>query len=351
MRNLVYPIIFLTLLACNSKDKAQDDVKVDVEKPNQQAMVEGVESRLAKVQDSLLARVNEELKADMNNPELYVKRSRIYERFGQLDYAFEDMQRAYMLDSNNVDLLVAYGDFHLRRGDLQISLSYLNQARNLNPESSEVYLKLGELFLIGKNNKRSLQNADLAIKYDKFNAQAYFLKGFNFLEMGDTSRAISSFQTTVEQNPEHFEAYMQLGLLNSIKGDLLAIDYYNNALEVKPFHKEAMYGKAMFMQEHEMYNEAMATYHEVLEHHPDFREAHYNLGYVHMYYLQLYRQATLHFTDAIEADPNYFQAYYNRGYSFELLGDISNAEKDYRKSLEIQPDYDMAAQGLSRIRQ
>jgi Tfp pilus assembly protein PilF len=68
-----------------------------------------------------------------------------------------------------------------------------------------------------------------------------------------------------------------------------------------------------------------------------------------MYYLQLYRDATHHFTDAIEVDPSYFQAYYNRGYCFELMGDINNAAKDYRKALEIQPDYDLAANGLSRV--
>jgi len=183
-----------------------------------------------------------------------------------------------------------------------------------------------------------------------YNAQAYFLKGFNFLEMGDTTRAVSSFQTTVEQDPEHFEAYMQLGLLNSIKGDSLAIDYFENALEVEPNNKEAMYGIAMFQQENEMYNEALKTYHEILEYHPNFREAHYNLGYVHMYYLQLYRQASLHFSDAIEVDPNYYQAYYNRGYCFELLGDVNNAIKDYQQSLAIEPSYDLAAKGISRVK-
>jgi tetratricopeptide (TPR) repeat protein len=293
--------------------------------------------------------VNQAIREDLNKPSLYLRRSAIYERFGDESAAKEDLQRAYVLDSTSLDVLMAYGDYYLRKGKLSNSLAFLNNARRYHPESSKLYLKLGELYLIGKNNRKSLQNADLAIKYDLYNAQAYFLKGFNFLELGDTMKAISSFQTTVEQNPEHFEAYMQLGLLHSIKDDPLAIAYFNNALEVRPYDKEAMYGLGMYQQEHEQYNEALKTYHKLIEVHPDFREAHYNLGYVHMYYLQLYRQATIHFTDAIEIDPNYYQAYYNRGYSFELLGDIGNAAKDYRKSLSIQPDYDLAAKGLSRV--
>jgi len=31
------------------------------------------------------------------------------------------------------------------------------------------------------------------------------------------------------------------------------------------------------------------------------------------------------------------------------MGDVNNAAKDYRKALEIQPDYDLAAKGLSRV--
>ena len=68
-----------------------------------------------------------------------------------------------------------------------------------------------------------------------------------------------------------------------------------------------------------------------------------------MFYLKLYREATRYFTDAVEVDPQYYQAYYNRGYSFELMGDVGNAKKDYQYALSIQPDYTMAAKGLSRV--
>lgn len=352
--NILLFIIPVLLMACDQTkqvDKESESNAVEKTKRTEHTpMVEGEPKRLEEVKDSLLQELNEKIRAAIDQADLYLRRSSIYERFGDLSSAEADLERAYAIDSTSLPVLIAHSDYYLRRGELNPSLAYLKQARYFHPEAASVYLKMGELYLIGKNNRKSLQQADLAIKYDMYNAQAYFLKGFNFLELGDTLKAISSFQTTVEQDPEHFEAYMQLGLLNSIKKDSLAIDYFENALEVKPHDKEAMYGIAMFQQENEMYNEALKTYHEILKHHPNFREAHYNLGYVHMYYLQLYRQASLHFSDAIEVDPNYYQAYYNRGYCFELLGDINNAIKDYQKSLSIQPDYDLAANGISRVK-
>ena len=122
-----------------------------------------------------------------------------------------------------------------------------------------------------------------------------------------------------------------------------------NALEVRPNDKDALYSKAMYEQEHDMLNEAMASYTQAIKAHPDFREAYYNMGFLHMYYLKLYRQGLNYFDQAVQVDPMYYQAYYNRGYSFELLGDINNAAKDYRKALSIKPDYNLAAQGLDRV--
>jgi tetratricopeptide (TPR) repeat protein len=41
--------------------------------------------------------------------------------------------------------------------------------------------------------------------------------------------------------------------------------------------------------------------------------------------------------------------YYNRGFSYELMGKFKMAELDYRKALEILPNYDLAVQGLNEV--
>ncbi|MEX2379944.1 MAG: tetratricopeptide repeat protein [Vicingaceae bacterium] len=299
--------------------------------------------------DSVFQEINERIRNDINNPDLYLERSRLYELVDDEKAAVADINRALSIDSTYLNTMIAQAEFLIKRGELKTSLSILEYAKKLHPEASVVYTKMSELYLVARNFQKSLENADLAVKHDKFNAKAYYLKGYNFVEMGDTSRAISSYQTAVEQNPEDFESYMQLGLIHAAQDDPLALDYLKNALNVRPESQEAKYAIGMYQQEHEMYNEAMKTYTQAIKKHPNFKEAHYNLGYVLMYYLQLYRDATHHFTDAIKIDPAYYQAYYNRGYCFELMGDINNAEKDYRKALEIQPDYDLAAKGLSRL--
>ena len=343
MRHIfLFLISTLILSSCSRQEENKAEEEKIKESNPKQVLSETPE-------DSNLIRLNEAIRNNINKPELYVKRSKIYDSIGDSQSAVEDLDRAYRLDSTNINTLLAQSKFLANKGKVVISLNILEKAKQLYPEDARIYIQFSELYLMGRNNERSLKNADLAIKYDKYNAEAYYLKGYNFLELGDTTKAISSYRTAVEQNPEFLEAYLELGLIFSAKDDPIAIQYYNNALEVNPTEKRALYSKGMFEQEHELYNEAIQSYYKATKAHPNFKEAYYNLGYVHMYYLQLYREALPYFTDAVEIDPSYYQAYYNRGYTFELMGDINNAAKDYRKALSIKPDYDLAAKGLSRV--
>lgn len=344
MKRISVLSLFVVLLwSCGSSEKNEQS------KSENQSVESPKKRELSPEADSVFQEINERIRNDINNPDLYLERSRLYELVGDEKAAIADINRAVSIDSTYLNTMIAQAEFLIKRGELNTTLSILEYAKKLHPKASVVYTKLSELYLMARNYEKSLKNADLAVKHDKFNAKAYYLKGFSFAEMGDTANAISSYQTAVEQNPDDFESYMQLGLIHAAKDNPLAIDYLKNALDVRPESKEAKYAIGMYQQEHEMYNEAMKTYTNAIKMHPNFKEAHYNLGYVLMYYLQLYRDATHHFTDAIAVDPTYYQAYYNRGYCFELMGDINNAAKDYRKALEIQPDYDLAANGLSRV--
>lgn len=340
MKYLTLFIALSLLFACG-----QDATPIDQQPEQKTTPVETEDTQV----DQELEEINQAIRADINNKDLYLKRAKYHQANSNAKSAAADINRAFKLDTLYLPTLLTQADFLSKSGKLGASLSILEKAKRLYQDSSSVYVGFSKLYLIARNNEKSLENADLAIKYDIYNAEAYYLKGYNFLESGDSIRAISSYQTAIEQDPDFFDAYLELGLIFSEKNDPLALEYYKNALLVRPGEKRALYSKGMYEQEHEMYNEAMKTYHEAIKANPDFKEAHYNLGYVYLFYLQLYKESQEYFTDAIKIDPNYVQAYYNRGYAFELLGDINNAAKDYRKALAINPSYDRAAQGLSRL--
>lgn len=299
--------------------------------------------------DTTFLKINNQIREDIKNPDLYLERANLYVGKNDLESAKADLDRAYLIDTSSLKPLLAVTDYWLNIGKIGYALSVLEKADRNHPENAEVHIKLSELYLIARNNKKALEYADLAVKFDMFNAKAYYFKGFNFMELGDTNKAISSYQTAVEQDPNYFEAYVELGLVHALRKDHLALVYYDNALEIRPGERNVLYSKGMFQQENGLINEAIQTYYKATQLFPDFREAHFNLGYVHMNYLKINREAVKYFTNAIEVDPKYYQAYFNRGYCFEIMGDINNAEKDYRYALLLKPDYDNAAKGLERV--
>jgi tetratricopeptide (TPR) repeat protein len=55
------------------------------------------------------------------------------------------------------------------------------------------------------------------------------------------------------------------------------------------------------------------------------------------------------YTDAIEKDPNLFQAYYQRAVALLGLERSGEAESDFKKVIQLQPDFARAHRGLGRV--
>jgi tetratricopeptide (TPR) repeat protein len=59
--------------------------------------------------------------------------------------------------------------------------------------------------------------------------------------------------------------------------------------------------------------------------------------------------AVKHYTNAIIADPTLFQVYYQRGTALMGLGRDAEAERDFRKVIELQPDFTRAHRALGLL--
>jgi tetratricopeptide (TPR) repeat protein len=150
-------------------------------------------------------------------------------------------------------------------------------------------------------------------------------------------------------NPNYFEAYVQLGTLYALKKKDLAIDYFNAALNLESDNTEVLYSLGMYYQEAGKYEKAIQSYTTILDREPDFYIAPYNIGYIYLVYLKDFERAIDYFTQTLSINPEYVEAYYNRGFAYELLKDADRSWNDYKKTLELYPNYEKAIEGLNRI--
>jgi tetratricopeptide (TPR) repeat protein len=294
--------------------------------------------------------INALIKASPNNPTLYYERAKMHYDLRDHAASLNDVGRALKLDSSNTEFYLLLADLKLISKESRASRDALLKAYQRNPNDIHVLLRLGELYMIVQDAETSFKYLNEALKADVYNATAYRLKGFNYKYLGDTTNAVSSFQTAIEQDPNDYDSYLQLGFLYSTIGHDIALDYYNNALRVRPQSVEALYAKGLFLQTINRSREAIDTYKKILSITDEYFDAYYNIGYVYLVQVQQFDSAIYHFNKAIEfGPPSYVEAVYNRGLCHERAGDIKQAEADYREALRMNPQYDLAALGLGRI--
>ncbi|MEE4178046.1 MAG: tetratricopeptide repeat protein [Bacteroides sp.] len=296
-----------------------------------------------------LARVTQQIIADSNNADLYFKRAELYIQEKKIDPAFRDLNRAITLNPEDARFFVALSDIYLMQGKIASCKESLEKAISLDVNNKDAYLKLAELNLMLKNYEETFENLKKAIEIDALNPVAYFISAYAFLELEDTARAIENFQKAADQDQHYYDAYIYLGNIFAARKQKLAVDYYNNALNIDPQSIEAHYNLALFYQETEQIDEAEALYDRLLKIDPGYIYALYNLGYINLVYKKDFERAVQYFTETIGQDQDYYEAYYNRGYAYELMGNYNEARWDYQKTLELRTNYPRAIEGLNRL--
>lgn len=296
-----------------------------------------------------LAEVGERITQAPNDAALYAERAALLQSRDSIMPAMNDLVRAVKLDSTNAT-------YRLRLGELMWFTRQVDQANYqyekalaLEPNNAEAMLKLAEIQLVLRQYQKCMDLTNSALRIDARSAKGYFLKGWVHKETGDTTKAISSFHTAVEMDPDHYDALIQLGLMHAHRREVLALDFYNSALTIRPRSTEALYNKAMFAQENGMDSLALACYAQMMETDPNNALAYYNTGFIQLEHLDEPSLAVKSFTGAIERLPTYHQAYFNRGLAYERLQRKDSASVDYRRALALFPEYDLAARGLDRV--
>jgi tetratricopeptide (TPR) repeat protein len=293
--------------------------------------------------------LNQQIEADIQNPEGYNKRAKFYLLDHQFDKALKDVHKAISLDGGNSASYVTLGDIYLLMGKPEESRDALTKAISKNPKDTDAFLKLAKLYLIIKDYKNCYITVKQLLTLDNGNAGAYFTRAIGLLEQGDTVRAVTDLKQAVDKDQAYYEAYVELGELYAIKRDPLAELYLQNALKLRPMSREALYMLGLYYQNNEKYDKALATYQILAKSDTAFREAPYNQGYIYLVYLKDFAKAAQFFSESIKKDPGYYEAYFNRGYAYELAGDYKKAYDDYQTSLKIKVNYDKAIDGLNRL--
>ena len=302
-------------------------------------------------QDPVLESLNKKIQSNPNDASLYYQRADYLLANGQLPDALINFMTSSNLDSTNVDTWSKLSDVYMLMDNYIEAENAMIQVLKLSPDNEDALLKLAKYYLIFFNYEDAKTYIDRALSKNNLNAQAYELYGTYHLEQGDTARAVASFNRAVEIDDNLYDSYLALALLYDLRNNPVAMDYYKNAIRVRPNSLHAQYKLAYHLQEKAgRIDEAMAMYDAMLEKDPQYYYALYNKGYIYLVYKRDPRTALDYFSQAVEfSDRTTPDALYNMAYCLELLDNKKEARQIYKQILEVFHDYQLAIEGQRRV--
>jgi arylsulfatase A-like enzyme/Flp pilus assembly protein TadD len=174
-----------------------------------------------------------------------------------------------------------------------------------------------------------------------------FQKGENLLAWGKPQPALTEFNKALSRNPTFDQAALGLGRANFLLGqDAQAATAFELALHLNGHNFLATVALAKVHWRENLLEKAEAEFREVVNGHPEFGEAHADLGII-LAQLRRYLEALPEIKRGIDLGFKEAIAYNYFGVGEAETGHLPEAMRAYEKAIEIDPHYAAAALNLA----
>ena len=282
-----------------------------------------------------------------NEVKLYATRANAFFYEDNYNEAIKDINYAIKLEPKEALYHFKKGEYLLMQDTLKFKevRASFEEALKLQPNFPEASLNLAKILIARQEYNKAEEHLSNVLYKDKTNAQAYFYRGISRKERKDTVAAVDMFTQALIHKDDYLEACIQLGDLYAARGNLLAIQYFDKAMQIDEYSYEALYSKGLFLQKKQQYKDALKHYERVVDINPGHKLAHYNMAYINLLF-ENFSQAIAFADKVIDLDPAYDNAYYLKGLCLDIQGNKSQAKEMYEKTLEVNPNNALALKAL-----
>lgn len=296
-----------------------------------------------------LQRLEQSITNDADNVELLVKKAQMLLELGKDEsLVLHDLNKALTLDPSYSKTYLVLSDLYFREGKFERSKKSLMKYVKMDPSDMNGKLKLVEINMMIGDFQSALILSREAIGTNQENPKAYYLFGYTCKLAGDTASAIKALKKSLEFEPEYADALLQLGILYKEKNNPLGNSFLDEAVRCAENTPVAYFTRGWYEQESGKFDEAISDYNHALDIDPNFVDAMYNKGYIQLVEKENMQEAIYVFTNLLSISPNNVKALCNRGRAFEAKEDYVKAKQDYRRALDIDPEFKLAKEGLNR---
>lgn len=243
--------------------------------------------------------------------------------------AINSFQNAIQLDGDRVSARIALVQALRRNGQLQEAIAQIEKA-NL-PDNVQLGYESGQISMQEGRFDDAAQQFEQIVASDSTFLDAYYALGSAYQRLGREAEG--------EAVLARYEALSSAA--QDVKLDAQIVD-------LNPNSAEAHYNLARAYEQQGENEQALDFYMRALSINKNLPEAYNNMGIIYFKTNQD-EMAVKAFNSAIALSDTTAKYYFNLGAVYARRGVLSEAEKLWRKTLEIDPDYEKATQFLSQL--
>jgi tetratricopeptide (TPR) repeat protein len=170
------------------------------------------------------------------------------------------------------------------------------------------------------------------------NSEELYLKGLLLYESEQWEKAKEAFDLVIKLNPEHDEAWFQLGnALSKLGRDEEAIASYDRSIQIKPDSDIVWVARGYSLGNLDRYDEEISNYNQAIKIEPNNYKA-WHLNGIVLCLLSKYQESLNSFNRATKIKPDYKDSWYGFGLVLNELGRYEEAIASYDRCLEIEPN-------------
>lgn len=197
---------------------------------------------------------------------------------------------------------------------------------------------LGNRKLAAGKYKQAIAFYDAALQRNPDLAHVYLKRGDVKDELGDVTGAIDDYDNAIRLNPEDATAYYNRGIVKDKLGDIKgAIEDYDNAIRLNPEHVSAYNNRGSAKDDLGDFASAILDYDNAIQLNAEDADFYNNRG-VAKSKLDDFSGAVEDYNNAIRLNSNDADFFINRGEARKALGQHEEAEGDFVKVKELDPD-------------
>jgi len=251
-----------------------------------------------------------------------------FKKEGKLDAAIEQFMTAVRLDPSLPEPYNNLGVVLAKQGKIDEAIDYYSRAIKIKPSYAEAYFNLGSTLAAHGQIMQAIDMLSKALQLNPDSARVHSNLGSLFIKQGNLEKALYHNKEALRLDPQLVEAHNNMGIVLMREGKLeAAISQFREALQIDPNFKPAANSLRSALAIQRELGSEVSKLRKLLQDNPESAELHLKLG--NLFFRQGdRRQAIQQYKKALELDPEFLPALNN-------LALVTAANKEYDRALAL----------------